>query len=249
MAVMASWQDYQRQAAAFFRSLGLEATTDERIPGARGAHAVDVAVRSQARAGIRQLWIVECKFWQRRVGKVHVAALSNIVQDVGADRGIMLSESGFQAGAIRLAAHSNITLTSLADLRENAEQEKMMVELAFFEGQIKGLADFRERELMDDALYLKFFPDRRPAFFARESEILLAIEGIRQARHDVWPVACPVISSYNGLESEIIQASNVRELHSAIRAFAQQLDRESRKFVAWKSSGRGVYDPSPYRRS
>jgi restriction system protein len=113
MAVMPSWRDFQEEAAAFFRDLGLEAATDESITGARGAHKVDVAVRTK-RIGIPQLWIVECKLWRRRVDKVHVLALGNIVQDVGADRGIMLSESGFQAGAILAAGHANITLTSLA---------------------------------------------------------------------------------------------------------------------------------------
>lgn len=93
----AKWRDYQDESAAFFRSLGLEAATDERIEGARAVHAVDVAVRSN-QAGLRQLWIVECKLCKRRVEKVHVLALQSIVQDVGADRGILLSESGFNPG-------------------------------------------------------------------------------------------------------------------------------------------------------
>jgi hypothetical protein len=118
MVAMPSWRDYQEEAAAFFRDLGLDATTDESIAGARGTHRVDVAVRTK-RVGISQLWIIECKLWRRRVSKDHVSVLSNIVQDVGADRGIMLSESGFQAGAIPLARHSNVTLTSLSELREN----------------------------------------------------------------------------------------------------------------------------------
>jgi restriction system protein len=119
---MRSWHDYQEEAATFFRDLGLEATTDETISGARGTHKVDVAVRTK-RIGIPQLWIVECKLWRRSVGKLHVLALGNIVQDVGADRGIMLSESGFQAGAIRQAEHSNVTLTDLSDLRESVGPE------------------------------------------------------------------------------------------------------------------------------
>jgi restriction system protein len=118
MAAMPSWRDHQEEAAAFFRDLGLDATTDESIAGARSPHRVDVAVRTK-RVGISQLWIVECKLWRRRLSKLHVEALSNIVQDIGADRGIMLSESGFQAGTILAAGHANITLTSLASLRED----------------------------------------------------------------------------------------------------------------------------------
>ena len=50
------------------------------------------------------------------VNKLHVAALANIVQDVGTDRGILLSETGFQPGAMKLASFSNITQTSLTEL-------------------------------------------------------------------------------------------------------------------------------------
>jgi hypothetical protein len=69
---VASWKDYQERAGAFFRSLGLAASTDERIIGVRGSRDVDVAVCGGT-AGIKQLWIVECKQWERRVNKLHVA--------------------------------------------------------------------------------------------------------------------------------------------------------------------------------
>lgn len=126
MAVMADWQDYQEQAAEFFRSFGLEATTDEKLSGARGSHRVDVAVRAK-RFGIEQIWVVECKHWRGRVTQLHVSALRDIVHEVGADRGILLSESGFQKGAISLAERSNITLTSLAKLRESFGPEDLSV--------------------------------------------------------------------------------------------------------------------------
>lgn len=122
------WKKYQEDTARFFRDLGFEAKTDVTVEGARGRHDVDVVATSD-RAGLRQLWVVECKLWQRAVGKDRVLVLAHIVTDVGADRGILLSESGFQAGALRQARQSNITLTSLADLRENAEEEAGQIAL------------------------------------------------------------------------------------------------------------------------
>jgi hypothetical protein len=120
--VSAPWKEYQEAAAAFYRSLGLDAQTDERLEGARGHHDVDVAVRGY-RAGVQFLWIVECKHWNRPVPKETVATLSAIIQDVGADRGIILSKSGFRSGAPPLATKSNITLSSLDELREETEGE------------------------------------------------------------------------------------------------------------------------------
>ena len=71
--------------------------------------------------GIRFIWVVECKDWKSSIPKEKVLALSAIVQDIGADRGFLMSESGFQSGAIRVANNTNITLTSLEDLISETE--------------------------------------------------------------------------------------------------------------------------------
>lgn len=138
---MPKWREYQEEAAALFRSLGLEATTDQRVDGVRGSHDVDVVVRSR-RAGLEQLWVVECKWRRRRVEKLHVTALAEIVRDVGADRGVLLSEIGFQAGAVGMAYKSNVTLTSLTELREEAAEELLTLRLG--ECRLR-LAHLRER--------------------------------------------------------------------------------------------------------
>ena len=116
------WKEYQEQAAEFFRSLGLNAETDVCVSGARAKHDVDVMV-SFDRFGIAGRWIVECKLWSSRVPKEKVLALQAIVQDVGADKGILLSETGFQAGAVASAQSTNIMLADLATLQEIAADE------------------------------------------------------------------------------------------------------------------------------
>jgi hypothetical protein len=123
-----SWQEYQEEAAAFFRSLGLDAETDIRHRGVRTSHDVDVLVKSH-HAGFDITWIVECKFWRTPVSKLHVLALREIVTDVGTDRGILLSESGFQSGAIEAAALTNVQLTSLAAVRSSASTDILSMRL------------------------------------------------------------------------------------------------------------------------
>lgn len=117
-----AWKEYQEATAAQFRALGLTADTDQRLEGVRGVHAVDVAVRGN-RAGMKFLWVVECKRWKTNVPKSAVATLSSIVQDLGADRGILMSEKRFQSGAVALARGSNITLTRLAVMKEDTYRE------------------------------------------------------------------------------------------------------------------------------
>ena len=109
------WKEYQEEAAEFFRSLGLTAETDVKLTGVRTTHDVDVVVRSK-HVGFEVLWLVECKHWKSPVTKLHVLGLREIVGDLGADRGILLCEAGFQIGAIEAANLTNVQVTSLAAL-------------------------------------------------------------------------------------------------------------------------------------
>jgi hypothetical protein len=101
--------------------MGFEATIEAVIEGARGKHEIDVWVVGTVH-GVRFKWVIECKDWKTNVPKEKVLALMAIVQDVGADKGFLLSEVGFQSGALRVSQNTNITLTSLADLQEAAQQ-------------------------------------------------------------------------------------------------------------------------------
>lgn len=117
-----SWKEYQEEAASFFRSLGLDVSTDVTVEGVRTTHNVDVLVKSH-HVGFEITWLVECKHWKTRVSKLHVLALREIVADVGADRGILLSEAGFQSGAIEAANLTNVQVTTLAEVSATAKND------------------------------------------------------------------------------------------------------------------------------
>ena len=102
------WKRYQQATADVFRRLGCNAQEDLPVAGVRATHAVDVHA-TFLRAGILCTWIIECKLWKSRVTKEKVLALKSILEDVGADRGIIVSEMGFQPGAQDAARGTNIT--------------------------------------------------------------------------------------------------------------------------------------------
>ena len=119
-----NWRDYQSAVAGVFRKLRCDVEEDARVRGARATHKVDVDVQFR-RLGIGCRWIVECKLWQRRVEKSHVETLKSIVDDIGADRGILFSERGFQPGAHDAASRTNILLqTSLAEFQRTAQLDQ-----------------------------------------------------------------------------------------------------------------------------
>jgi restriction system protein len=121
VAGMPAWSDYQEEVAAYFRDLGLNAETNVRLRGVRTVHDVDVVVRSD-HVGFDMLWIVECKRYKGRVSKLHVLALREIVADLGADRGLLMAENGFQRGAKEAAQLTNVQLSSMSALRESSQQ-------------------------------------------------------------------------------------------------------------------------------
>jgi restriction system protein len=77
-------------AAEFFTSLGLTAEVDATVTGSRATHDGDVLVRF-ATFGVNHMWVIECKSWRRRVPKERLLILRGVVEDVGADRGFLIS--------------------------------------------------------------------------------------------------------------------------------------------------------------
>ena len=118
---MMNWHDLQNLTADLFSDLGCDVSIEEIVIGARSSHEVDVLVKFKS-FGISTTWIIECKHWKRKITKEKIMALRSISDDIGADRGIIVSSSGFQAGAIRAANNTNITLTDLEGLREITSQ-------------------------------------------------------------------------------------------------------------------------------
>jgi hypothetical protein len=118
-----AWERYQHQTADLLRELGFTAEVNDPLQTPNGVvHRVDVSARIVL-AGVAVLWVVECKLWNRAVPKEKVSALKDIVNDLGADRGLLMSEKGFQSGAVNLAAAKNVTLSSLDELRTNTAEQ------------------------------------------------------------------------------------------------------------------------------
>lgn len=59
--------------------------------------------------------LVECKNWNRRVGRNIVSAFRSTIEDIGAHKGIICTTVGFQKGAIGLATKTGIGLFKITD--------------------------------------------------------------------------------------------------------------------------------------
>jgi RNA polymerase sigma factor (sigma-70 family) len=91
------------------RAAGWTVTTPARISGARTSHDIDVWAEFQVQ-DLAITMAIECRERKERVKKDQVAAFREIVNDIGANIGIMVSTAGFQIGARQAAEHSNVLL-------------------------------------------------------------------------------------------------------------------------------------------
>jgi restriction system protein len=182
-----SWQEYQEEAAGFFRGLGLETITDFTIQGVRTTHDVDVFLKSH-HVGFDVAWIVECKHWASRVTKLHVLALREIVADVGADRGILLSEGGFQSGAVEAATLTNVHVTSLANLRSTASAEIMAMRLREVYDRVEACRERYWNIPKETRIECGLRPDVGASGYSSQQVINAASELIVGAFRGIYPV-------------------------------------------------------------
>ncbi|MGH9822444.1 MAG: restriction endonuclease [Blastocatellia bacterium] len=72
-------------------------------------HEIDVSVEFTM-SGLTFITLIECKHWQRPVGIEEVMVLKQRLEDIGAQKGVLVSSRGFQKGAVVFAKSHGIAL-------------------------------------------------------------------------------------------------------------------------------------------
>lgn len=106
----ATWKELQDDVALFLNQSGYHAISPCTIETVRGKVEVDVFVESPDEL-VKKI-VCECKFWNSPVPKEKVHAFRTVVQDSGASLGLLISQAGFQSGAIEAANLSNVRLVT-----------------------------------------------------------------------------------------------------------------------------------------
>jgi hypothetical protein len=221
--VAINWKDYQEEAAAFFRSLGLTASTDVTVKGVRTSHDVDVLVKS-IHVGFEATWIVECKHWQTRVSKLHVLALREIVSDVGADRGILLSEAGFQSGAIEAATLTNVQVTSLAEVSISAKNDIYAMRLRDLYNRIEDCNDRYWEIPKELRIEHGLRPDVGEVNYSGARAIDLARDLLSRALRGRYPFRSEVFAAF--IEPRLPeQFFSAQEVFAAVEPIVNELER------------------------
>ncbi|SHT45237.1 Restriction endonuclease [Mycobacteroides abscessus subsp. abscessus] len=232
VAANPEWMKYQQDVSRFFGELGMEALVDQTVRGVRTSHGIDVLVRGSY-VGFDITWVVECKAWRSRIPKEKVLALRQIVDDIGADRGFIMAESGYQSGALEAALVSNVTLTSIGDLTERLRYDLAMTKLAKLEHR----ADEAREQYWALGKYVRIEAGLRPDVGEAGYSGTRVISGVEQVLREVRLRGFPVIynpematfASYGGpyssnLDRQAATFDNPEELFSFLDGELSELE-------------------------
>lgn len=116
-AVPQTWQQLEELTADILRECGMAVQRAVRLPLPRGSVDVDV-LAEETTDGITQRIICECKNWRANVPREVVHAFRTVMQETGANRGYIISRTGFQQGAVEAAHATNIELLTFVQFQE-----------------------------------------------------------------------------------------------------------------------------------
>lgn len=122
-----TWRDLQNRVAELLSEAGYSTITPHTIETVRGTVEIDVYVESPDEL-IKQI-ICECKFWNTAVPKEKVHAFRTVVNDSGAEVGLLISKIGFQSGAKEAAKYSNIKLITWDEFTEMIKRKWVYTQL------------------------------------------------------------------------------------------------------------------------
>jgi hypothetical protein len=110
------WKKFEKLVTAVHmaRSNGAKVTYDDKVAGKRTGRErqIDISVRFE-HSFYTYFVVVECKDYKTAVPISDVEAFKTKLEDVGADKGVMVASNGFQQGAIETANAHNIELFTL----------------------------------------------------------------------------------------------------------------------------------------
>jgi len=116
------WKDLQDRVAEILGEIGYETDTEKVIKTVRGTAKVDVFAADKTQSP-NIVYLCECKHWESFVPKTIIHAFRTVVQDFGANYGIVISKRGFQKGAYETAKNTNIKLVDWFSFQDMFEKK------------------------------------------------------------------------------------------------------------------------------
>ena len=113
-----NWVDLQDKVAYILRICEYNVETPKKIMAVRGNIEVDVYAESPD-----MLIICECKYWESNIPQNVILGFRTVVEDIGANKGIIISKNGFQDGAYKNSKNTNIELKTWVEFIKSYKEK------------------------------------------------------------------------------------------------------------------------------
>jgi restriction system protein len=113
----ATWQELESNVGRILGECGYEVEMQKNVELA-GRGDVNIDVWADEHTSPPNVIAVECKNWATPANRHEVHAFRTVVGDSGANTGLLISSTGFQSGAIKAAAYSNVRLLDWIEFQE-----------------------------------------------------------------------------------------------------------------------------------
>jgi hypothetical protein len=120
------WKKYEAITKYIYETLGKESgvkikgySSSCKVNGKSGvSHQIDVLTTHSDGIHIYQT-AIECKYWKEKINKDIVMKVSEIIEDTGINKGVIVSKNGFTQDGIDYAKYRNVGLVELREIEEN----------------------------------------------------------------------------------------------------------------------------------
>ena len=128
-----TWKELQNIVAEILNESGLNAKIEYHPDSVRSDIEIDVFACEKI--GNREnIFVIECKNWNKRIPQTVVYSVRTVVQDVGGNTGYIISKKGFQSGAYEAAKLTNVKLLTWHEFQNLFEEQWRKV---FFDNYIE----------------------------------------------------------------------------------------------------------------
>lgn len=208
------WKDLQNKTRNILKICGFETEIEKKIKLVRGNKVVDVyAIDKNQSPPIT--YLCECKYWKKKVPQEVVHSFRTVVNDYGANFGLIISSMGFQKGAILASFKTNVKLLDWYEFQE-----------IFFD---RWMNSFTKR-IMDKQYPIIYYTEPMNSGLFREAEKLspYKFKKFKKLRREYEPIANLMFSiEFKHFRLDFPQKTIIdnetnlqKEFYSAIQLFA-----------------------------
>lgn len=136
-----TWKDLQNKVAEILTVCDYQCDVEKEIITVREKVNVDVYAEINSQVSKSEI-ICECKFWKKAIPKSVIHSFRTVINDYGANYGLIVSKIGFQSGAFEAIKNTNVQLVNWVEFENTFRAEWIKKKLIASSIVTKPLLDY-----------------------------------------------------------------------------------------------------------